>query len=470
MRIAAVSPEAAALGLAPGLALADARARVPDLDAQDMRPDADRALLEQIADGCDRYTPMVAIDGADALILDITGCTHLHGGEQGLVRHLRAWLEHPPSSEGERGLAARLALAETPDKALALARFGVWQGDVAALPVAALAMGEATATALRRAGLKTIGDLASRPRAPLAARFGSVLTTRLARLLGEEDARITPRRRPPPIILHRRFAEPVAHMDDVLAALEALLAEACAELERRHAGGRRFDAALFRTDGQVRRLAVETGQALREAGPVMRLLRERIETLNDPIDPGFGFDLLRLAVSHLEPLAPKAVALDGEVARDAAVGALIDRLSTRLGRGRVTRFAAFDTHIPEQASFERPALDGDAHWDFPFPASGEPPCRPLHLLDPPQQIEVTAEVPDGPPLRFRWRQSQHKVARSEGPERIAAEWWRRADGKGLTRDYYRVEDMDGRRFWLFRHGLYGAEKAHPDWYIHGLFA
>jgi protein ImuB len=507
MRIAAVDARALELGLTPGLGLADARARVPDLDARDMMPDRDRALLERIADGCERYTPMVAIDGEDALVLDITRCAHLYGGEEGLVEHVRAFLSLSPLAgerlerggrerqrankqkrlqrhraasaaplsliplpQGGRDFHVRLALAHTPDKALALARFGWRNATPHALPVAALQAPSETLIALRRAGLKTIGDLATRPRAPLAARFGSALVTRLARILGEEDARITPRRAPPPIIAHRRFAEPVARVDDMLAALETLLGEAGEEMQRRHKGGRRFDAALFRTDGKVMRLTVETGQPARAPAPMMRLFRERIDALRDPIDPGFGFDLIRLSVPVLEPLAPSSPSLDGEEEKaESGIDSLIDRLSTRLGRTRVTRFVPYDTHIPEQAAFEAPALDrSPATWDWP--EAGEPPHRPLHLLDPPQLIDVTAEVPDGPPRRFRWRQTMHQVAKSEGPERIAAEWWRRADGKGLTRDYYRVEDMDGRRFWLFRHGLYGAEKAHPDWYIHGLFA
>ncbi|WP_245409611.1 Y-family DNA polymerase [Allosphingosinicella vermicomposti] len=466
MRIAAVDARALELGLTPGLGLADARARVPDLDARDMMPDRDRALLERIADGCERYTPMIAIDGEDALVLDITGCAHLYEDERGLAGHLLNSL----SPLGERELSLRLALANTPDKALALARFG-WKGATPNdLPVAALQASPQTETALRRAGLKTIGDLATRPSAPLAARFGSALVTRLARILGEEDARITPRRAPPPIIVHRRFAEPVARVDDMLAALEALLGEAGEEMERRHKGGRRFDAALFRTDGKVMRLSIETGHPARAPAPMMRLFRERIDALRDPIDPGFGFDLIRLSVPVIEPLAPSSPSLDGEEEKmENGIDSLIDRLSTRLGRTRVTRFLPYDTHIPEQAAFEAPAVDRrPATWDQP--EAGEPPHRPLHLLHPPQLIDVTAEVPDGPPRRFRWRQTMHQVAKSEGPERIAAEWWRRADGKGLTRDYYRVEDMDGRRFWLFRHGLYGAEKAHPDWYIHGLFA
>jgi protein ImuB len=78
-------------------------------------------------------------------------------------------------------------------------------------------------------------------------------------------------------------------------------------------------------------------------------------------------------------------------------------------------------------------------------------------------------VPDGPPIRFRWRRVLHAVIRADGPERIAPEWWRTPEGTA-TRDYYRVEDENGRRFWLYRDGLYDRETGTPRWFLHGLFA
>ena len=216
------------------------------------------------------------------------------------------------------------------------------------------------------------------------------------------------------------------------------------------------------------------GAPTRDPGVLTRLFRERIDALADPLDPGFGFDLIRLAVPVTLPLVAQQLQLGGGAVADSELGALLDRLGTRLGRNRVRRLSAGDSHIPEQAAFELIVgeLGGDtaSALQWPTPEAGEPPLRPLHLFDPPQRIEVMAQVPDGPPRRFRWRRVQHDVTRFEGPERIAAEWWRRRDGHGLTRDYYRVEDVRGRRFWLFRHGLYGTEKLSPDWYIHGLFA
>lgn len=461
--IAAADARALALGIGPGLTLADARARLPELAAIDHDPVADHALLEWLADGCDRYSPMVATDGAQGIILDITGCVHPFGDEAGLVGDAQRRFNR-------QGITSALALADTPDAALALAANGDGRSAVAALPVTALRVDPETHLALRRAGLKTIGDLAGRPRGPLAARFGTAMPVLLSRLLGEEDVRITPRRTPPEVQVEARFAEPVTHAEIALATLDRLMRDAATILSDRGRGGRRFEAALFRSDGHIARLGVNSGQPTRDAVLVARLFRERIDALSDPLDPGFGYDLIRLTVPVTEPLIAQQLELEGGGVTDAELAALIDRLSTRLGRGRVRRFAAGDSHIPEQTAFELPVAEPGSPSIWPQRETGEPPLRPLHLFDPPQRIDVTAEVPDGPPRRFRWRRTLHEVTHAEGPERIAAEWWKRRNGKGLTRDYYRIEDMRGRRFWVFRHGLYGIEKPMPDWYLHGLFA
>ncbi len=467
MRLAACNAAAQALGLSPGLALADARVRVPDLRVADADPAADARLLAALADACDRYTPMVALDPPDGLTLDVTGGTHVFGGEAGLRADLDA-------RSPRWGASVRVAFAATPEAAQALARHASLPvaneaEAIRALPIAGLRLDGDTVLALRRAGLRTIGDLADRPTAPLSARFGAATTDALARLLGRADSRITPRRAPPALRFDRRFAEPIARTEDALAAIGDLARAAAVAMDERGQGGRRFAARLFRSDGKARDLAVETSRPTRDPALVLRLLRERIDGLADPIDPGFGFDLIRLAVPVLEPLAPVQLALDGGETRERELLALIDRLGTRMGRDRFRRFAPVDTHIPEQAALALPAIETPAPIAWPMPAPGEPPLRPLHLFDPPQPIEVTAEVPDGPPRHFRWRRVNHHVTRYEGPERIAAKWWRRDDNAGLTRDYYRIEDARGRRFWVFRHGLY-RERDDPPWYLHGLFA
>ncbi|KQX19574.1 nucleotidyltransferase [Sphingomonas sp. Root50] len=462
MRLAAVNRAALALGMVPGLSLADARARLPDLGIADHDPRADARFLERIADGCDRYTPMVALDPPDGLLLDISGCAHLFGGEAGLHDDLAGRLER-------LGLELRSALADTPDAAHALARHG---GDrpIEALPVEALGLDGEESTALRRAGLKRLGDLEARPSRLLAARFGEEASDRLERIAGRRDIRITARRPEPALMLERRFAEPIGRTEAALAAIGDLVGQAARRMEEAHRGGRRFEAQLFRTDGMVRALRIETGLPVRDVKLVMRLFDERLEALADPVDPGFGFDLVRLSVPLFEPLAPLQLSLEGGAIAEGELAQLLDRLSTRLGRNRVRRLAPRDSHVPEQATFLFPAIEGGPAEDWPEPEPDEPPLRPTHLFDPPQPIEVVAGVPDGPPQRFRWRRELHEVTLAEGPERIGALWWRRTDNAGLSRDYYRVEDGKGRRFWLFRLGLYGREAKSPAWYIHGMFA
>ncbi len=492
LRLAAVDEAAAAMGLSPGLSMADARARVPDLDLFDHVPHEDQDWLERLADGCTRYTPTVALDPPDGLILDTSGCDHLFGGEAGLAADLERRL-------ARLGVAVRLAFAGTPEGARALARYVAGaacdeDSAIRRLPVAALELEEEATLALRRAGLKTIGDVARRPMSSIAARFGADAVMAIRRIVGEADSALTPRRLVPPMSVERRFAEPVARTETMMTILAELAGEAAGILEQRGHGGRRFEALFFRSDGLVRRLTGETGAPMRDVPALMRLIRERIDSLNDPIDPGFGFDLLRLNVPLTEPLGASQLQLEGGATGEAAVTALVERLSTRLGRNRVRRFGARDSHMPEQAEFALPALDASPSGPWTTPEPGEPPLRPIHLFDPPQPIEVLgAEVPDGPPRRFRWRRALHEVARFEGPERIAGEWWRRrpvsielprpgsdpgevdiryllGDAPDHIRDYYRVEDRRGRRFWIFRLGFFEPDKPMPRWYLHGLFA
>jgi protein ImuB len=467
LRIASVDQAAQAAGLAAGMPLADARARVPELIAVTHDPVADHAWLDRLALGCNRYTPLVALDAPDGLILDIAGTGHLFAGEAELIDDAEMRLSR-------LGMTTRFALGPTADAARALARYQTRPAPdeasaIRRLPVLALELEPEATTALVRAGLKTIGDLASRPMANIAARFGAGAATALRRLLGDAPSPLDPRIAPPPVAVERRFAEPLgstAHASKILAELAG---EAIEDMLERGKGGRHFRATFFRSDGLARSIDVETGHATRDTSLVMRLFAERMDSLADPLDPGFGFDMIRLAVPRLDPLRATQLKLEGGEVREAAMDELVDRMTTRLGRQRVRKWVAEDTHIPEQAQLALPAIDAPVPLPWHTPDPGEPPTRPFHLFDPPQPIEVIAEVPDGPPQRFRWRRAFHAVRRYEGPERISAEWWRRRDNGGLTRDYYRVEDVHGRRYWLFRHGLYD-EKPGPRWYIHGVFA
>ncbi len=476
LRLFACDALATRAGLQIGMTLAEARARLPALLTREADPLADVQALRALAGTCERFTPLVALRGTDGLMLDTTGCDHLFGGEEPLALAIKRLMRR-------LGFATRVALAVTPEAAWALARYtkGVNAPNAAeterltrALPLTALEADTATTLALRRAGFTRIADLADRPSSVLSARFGQALADSLARLLGREDIRITPLRPAPPVSHERLFAEPLGDQESLLAALADLIAQACVTLEARGQGGRAFEALLFRADGRVQSLALRTAEPSRDSEALLRLFRLRLDTLADPLDPGFGFDALRLSVRVSEPLTARQPGLDRAAGsgppEGEALAALIDRLLVRFGPDQVSRFAEHDSHDPARAGAIVSVLAPKAA-GFPLPVEeDDPPTRPLTLFSPPQPVEVIAEVPDGPPLRFRWRRMLHEVTRAEGPERIAPEWWRHRGQARPARDYYRIEDREGRRFWLFREGLFGEEGPQPRWFIHGLFA
>jgi protein ImuB len=472
--ITAVDDAAEKLGLLPGLALTQARAMHPNIDTMTEDTEADAALLESIADWCLRYTPLIACDAPDGLLLDISGCAHLYGGEHELTADLSGRLENA-------GFAYSLAIAGTIGAAWAAARYckpasyacGEEHALLEPLSLCALRLPSATVAGLARVGLKRIGDIIDLPRAPLTARFGTEVLRQLDRALGYEHEPLTPRIPVAPYVAEQRFAEPIAREEDVLAIIGRLARRLQFALERRGDGARRIELALFRTDGVVRRIAAGTSRPLRDPGEIRALFVERLTALADALDPGFGFDMARLSVIVAEPSPPEQIGI-GDREDAAELCRLVDRLSARLGSRRVHRLTAQDSHIPEVAEITLPAqaINGDAGWPAfrRYRDEAGLSLRPLRLLARPEPIEAVAEVPDGPPLRFRWRRALHEVVAAEGPERIEGAWW--SEHGGPARDYFRVEDKSGLRFWLFRAGLYRdlTQGATPTWFLHGTFA
>ena len=457
----------------------------PALHAIEEDAEADASPLEKIADWCLRYTPLVACDPPDGLLLDIGGCAHLYGGEAALVADLAARIERA-------GFAYNLAIAGSIGAAWAAAHFGEpasyvggeERGLLAPLPLAALRLPADTVAALARVGLKRIGDIIDLPRSPLTARFGTNVLRQLDRALGKEHEPLNPRLPVAPYVAEQRFAEPIAREQDVLAIVARLAARLQFALERRGDGARSLELTLFRTDGELRRLAAGTSRPLRDPAQIRALFVERLAALADAFDPGFGFDMARLSVVVAEAAPPEQIGIGG--GEDGAeVDRLVDRLSARLGARRVRRLIAQDSHIPEIAAAVVPAqtAPADPGWQafHRYRAEAELAPRPLRLLTRPEPIEAVAEVPDGPPLRFRWRRALHEVIAAEGPERIEGAWWSEHGGHpsgNLARDYFRVEDKSGLRFWLFRSGLYrdlmrgdlAQVAAAPTWFLHGTFA
>jgi len=483
MRLVAVDEHGHRTGLRVGQTLSDARALVPDLDGFDHDSEADAALAASIAAWCDRYTPLVALEppaddiagGCAGLLLDISGCAHLFGGEKAMLQDMRGRLQ-------AGGFWACAAIADTPGAAWAFARYGdrqvVAPGEHATalldLPLAGLRLDVTLLDTLRKLGLRTIGCIAGLPRAPLAARFGGDLMRRLDQALGREEEAISPRLPVPELSAERSFAEPIALADDLERTTAHLAGNLKQSLDRRQLGARALELKLFRVDGHVTSIRVRAASPVHSAHRIVMLFRERIAGFHEDLDAGFGFDLVRLNILQSEARQDEQADFAAGIIQGEAYGHLVDKLGARLGTDRVRHFVAADTHIPERSFGLSPAADRDTSvWDGAWQGDRRDGplvfSRPVMLFDRPEQVEAIAEVPDGPPIRFRWRRVLYRIARSEGPERIACEWWR--DGRGgHSRDYFRVEDEEGYRFWMFRHGLFERETRHPKWFMHGVFA
>lgn len=461
---------AVGLGLRQGQALAEARAMYPTIDVVEEDPVADRALLEAIADWCDRYTPLVALDGSDGLFLDITGCTHLFGGEQALLDDILLRLFR-------MGFKAQGAISGSPGLSWAACRFGaggVIADDAAkelleTLPVACLRIGVEAAMALSKLGLKQVKDLLSLPRAPLAQRFGSHVLLRLDQALGQQEEPISPRRPVGVLSVERRLADPIRAEEEILELTVRIARSLCFSLEARGAGGRLFELVLFRVDGRVFRIEAGASRPLRDARRITGLFTERLKAVHDELDAGFGFELLRLNVLHHDPFEAIQGSLAGQTGDEASLSHLIDRVAARLGEGAIRGFHFRQSHIPERAVVARPALSQGSDPGRSAAAGAMTMVeRPLRLLPRPEPMEVfAAAIPEGPPSRFRWRRVLHDVVRAEGPERISPEWW--LDDAAEERDYFRLEIGSGHRFWVYRQGRYRPGHS-PSWHMHGIFA
>ncbi len=351
--LAAVNPAAAAAGLAPGMPLADALSFLPGLATTAAEPAADAAALRRLAEWCGRYSPWAAPDGADGVRIEITGCAHLWGGEEALAADLAARL-------GRRGIAGRIAIADTLGAAWAAARFaetsrsvvilppGEAGAAIAPLPVEALRLDPATAQGLRRVGLRRVGDLHAMPRAALARRFDEGVARRLDQALGDQPEPLSPLGEAPARRVRLSFAEPIADPADLACAAERLVADLVLRLAREGSGARRLDLAFHRVDGRVERITLGVARPSRDPRHLAALLTARLDT----IDPGLGVEDMILAAFSVEPLPAEQLGLAGEAAGAAAP--LLDRLGNRLGPGAVYRLAPRASHIPERASMRAP--------------------------------------------------------------------------------------------------------------------
>jgi protein ImuB len=451
--IHAVTEAAAACGARAGTRLTDARALDPGLIAVPADPAGDEALLQRLAKWAQRWSPLVEVDGEDALRLDVSGIAHLFGGEEALAEDMRRRF-------AAMGLTARIAIAPTAAAAWAFSRFG--GNELQPLHVSALRLDPDTVRTLERLGLKTIGAFTALPRLALARRFRGAenVVDALDRALGRKPEPLTALAENPPPCASLRLEEPVTHVEAAAQALERLIPKLVTELEERHLGARKLSLHGFRVDGTVATASVATTIASREPKHLARLLADKAAAL----DPGFGFDAFTLQADWTERLGAAQESLVEEPSGERDLARLIDRLTVKLGPRAVRRPQRHESHVTERASGWRPALEEGEPIELPAT-----PLRPQRLLDRPEAIAVVYATPEGVPRRFVWRRSVHDIARVEGPERIAPEWWRERSTARL-RDYYRVEDEAGRRYWIFREGLAGDGRGGaPGWYLHGLF-
>ena len=486
-QLASVNSAATAAGLAPGMPLADALSFLPALVTAVAEPIKDAAALRRLAEWCGRYSPWTAPDGGDGVRVEITGSAHLWGGESALAADLMSRLDR-------RDVTGRIAIADTLGAAWAVARFaelgesiailppGEPRAALAPLPVDALRLDPPTAQGLRRVGLKRIGDLYAMPRTALAQRFGEIVAEVLDRALGDLPEPLSPLGEVPSRRVRLSFAEPITEPADLMLATERLTTDLVQRLAREGTGARRLDLAFHRIDGRVKRIRLGTARPSRDPHHLAALFKERLET----VDPGLGVEDMILAAFAVEPLPPEQIGIPGHAAgphstpplfagegMGGGIAPLFDRLCNRLRLDALLRLEARESYIPERASVRVPAA-GPHPTPPPFAGEGmregKPP-RPIRLFEPPEPVDAFWVLPDDPPFRFTWRRRRHRVMRADGPERIAEEWWRpeASGGMDALRDYYRVEDEEGRRFWLFRAGLHGSDRK-PRWFVHGVFS
>jgi protein ImuB len=462
--VLAVDAAALAAGLFPGMPVTKAQVLVPGLVIQDADPQADAEALERLAVWMLRFAPIVAPDPPDGIVIDTTGADHLHGGEAAMLEGLVGRL-------AMSGIVARAAIADSWGAAHALARYAGQpihiapashgQSILEPLALEALRIAPSTAAELRRLGFRRIGDLLRQPRAPLALRFGPEIARRIDRALGNVAEPIDPVRPPDIVEIRRAFAEPIGAAETIARYIGKLVAQLCDLMEQRGLGARRLDLICQRVDSQAQAIRVGMATPVRDAKRLTRLLCDKVET----IAPGFGIEMMILAATAAEPVERSQVvsSLVEETVPD--VSDLIDTLMNRVGERAVYRLAPVASDVPERsvARISAIAADTGASWPSHWP-------RPSRLLAQPDPVETVALLPDHPPVSFTWRGVRRRVKRADGPERVFGEWWKRDAELVAVRDYFRVEDDAGERYWLYRAGD-GEDAATGShrWFMHGVF-
>lgn len=445
-------------GVFKGMILADARAIIPGLHVVDDQPGLAEKLLKKIAEWCIRFTPCAAVDGTDGIILNASGCSHLWGGDEQYLKDIVTKLKH-------RGYRVKIAIADTIGAAWAVARFGkqsvIGKGEnmqtLAGLPPAALRIDQETLERLNKLGIHQIKNILNMPRSALQRRFGNNILTRLNQAFGNEEEIIQPII--PVEVYQERLPclEPITTATGIEIALKRLLNDLCVRFKSEGKGLRKASFKCYRLDGRLEEVSISTTKPSGNATHLFKLFEDKLKT----IEPNLGIELFVLDAPVVEDhavLQEKLWQPKGGL-NDAGLSELIDRFAAKFGSDSIRRYLPAEHYWPERsvkpaASLnEKPATE----WNVIRP-------RPIQLLHTPHHIDVTAPVPDYPPMNFRYKGKLHKILKADGPERIEQEWWIE---DGQHRDYYVVEDENGCRYWLFRSGHYDENY---EWFIHGFFA
>ncbi len=457
--LASVDDAATRAGLSRGMTVTHAQSLVPKLHVVNATPAEDDAALERLALWCITYSPLVTPNPPDGVFIDVAGSAHLFQGEAALLADMKRRLE-------AAGLTAKVAIADTPGCAWAVARFGeqtiVSPGRaseaLASLPVSALRLSPATIESLHHVGIERVAHLASKPRASLQLRFGGDVLLRFDQALGGILEALTSLIAPEIPRAELRFAEPLADPDDLKRIINRLTDTLCRGLEERGVGARRLDLVFQRVDNLSQAVRIGLSRPRRDAPHLSKLLAERLVL----VDPGFGIEVATLTASWVEAIVERQTigSTLGENNAEVDVSQLVDTLGVRLGPAKIFRLAPVESRLPERAVRRVSPLQA--------PKGGEWPKnlpRPARLFDRPEKIEAVAELPDHPPRLFIWRSRRYRIAKADGPERIHGEWWIDESETHLVRDYYRVEAADGSRFWLFRDRP--ADEG-GGWWLHGV--